>query len=68
MRVLLLGHGRMGQLVESLAPAYGGAIAGVIDEHSGDRAIADATGAKCYRPRFNHALSMTRRGSSNTGG
>jgi len=31
----------MGQLVESLAPAYGGAIAGVIDEHSGDRAIAD---------------------------
>ena len=41
MRVLLLGHGRMGQLVESLAPAYGGAIAGVIDEHSGDRAIAD---------------------------
>jgi len=41
MRVLLLGHGRMGQLVESLAPEYGGAIAGVIDEHSGDRAIAD---------------------------
>jgi 4-hydroxy-tetrahydrodipicolinate reductase len=31
----------MGQLVESLAPEYGGAIAGVIDEHSGDRAIAD---------------------------
>jgi len=41
MRILLLGHGRMGQLVESLAPEYGGAIAGVIDEHSGDRAIAD---------------------------
>ena len=31
----------MGQLVESLAPEYGGTIAGVIDEHSGDRAIAD---------------------------
>ena len=41
MRILLLGHGRMGRLVESLAPEYGGAIAGVIDEHSGDRAIAD---------------------------
>jgi 4-hydroxy-tetrahydrodipicolinate reductase len=31
----------MGRLVESLAPEYGGTIAGVIDEHSGDRAIAD---------------------------
>ncbi len=41
MRILLLGHGRMGQLVESLAPSYGGTIAGVIDEHSGERAIAD---------------------------
>jgi 4-hydroxy-tetrahydrodipicolinate reductase len=40
MRILLLGHGRMGRLVESLAPEYGGTIAGVIDEHSGDRAIA----------------------------
>lgn len=41
MRILLLGHGRMGQLVESLAPSYGATIAGVIDERSGDRAIAD---------------------------
>src|SRR5262245_12273622 len=41
MRILLLGHGRMGRLVESLAPEYGGTIAGVVDEHSGDRAIAD---------------------------
>ena len=41
MRILLLGHGRMGQLVESLAPAYGAMIAGVIDEHSGERAIAE---------------------------
>lgn len=40
MRILLLGHGRMGQLVESLASSYGATIAGVIDEHSGDRAIA----------------------------
>lgn len=41
MRVLLLGHGRMGQLVESLASSYDATIAGVIDEHSGDRAIAE---------------------------
>jgi 4-hydroxy-tetrahydrodipicolinate reductase len=41
MRILLLGHGRMGQLVESLAPSYGAVIAGIIDERSGERAIAD---------------------------
>ena len=43
MRILLLGHGRMGRLVESLAPEYGATIAGVIDEHSGPRAIADGS-------------------------
>ena len=42
MRILLLGHGRMGRLVESLAPEYGATIAAVIDEHSGERAIANA--------------------------
>ena len=41
MRILLLGHGRMGKLVESLAPEYGATIAGVIDGHSGDIADAD---------------------------
>jgi len=41
MRLLLLGHGRMGQLVESLAASYGATIAGVVDEQSGARAIAD---------------------------
>ena len=41
MRILLLGHGRMGRLVESLAQEYDATIAGVIDEHSGERAIAD---------------------------
>ena len=41
MRILLLGHGRMGQLVESLASSYGATIAGVIDERSGERAIAE---------------------------
>ena len=39
MRILLLGHGRMGTLVESLAPAYDATVAGVIDEHSAERAI-----------------------------
>jgi len=43
MRILLLGHGRMGRLVESLAPDYGATIAGMIDEQSGERAIADGT-------------------------
>ena len=41
MRILLLGHGRMGQLVESLAPSYGATVAGIIDDRSGERAIAD---------------------------
>src|SRR6187455_657954 len=41
MRILLLGHGRMGKLVESLAPEYGATIAGVIDEHAGEIAPAD---------------------------
>lgn len=41
MRILLLGHGRMGQLVESLAPSYGATIAGIVDDRSGERAIAD---------------------------
>lgn len=41
MRVLLLGHGRMGKLVESLAPEYGATIAGVIDEHGGQITDAD---------------------------
>jgi 4-hydroxy-tetrahydrodipicolinate reductase len=41
MRILLLGHGRMGTLVEALAPEYGASVAGVIDEHSGPRAVAD---------------------------
>ncbi len=42
MRILLLGHGRMGRLVESLAPEYGAAVVAVIDEHSGADAIARA--------------------------
>jgi 4-hydroxy-tetrahydrodipicolinate reductase len=30
MRLLVVGHGRMGQLVERLAPDYGGVVAGVV--------------------------------------
>ena len=41
MRVLLLGHGRMGKLVESLAPEYGATIAGVIDDRGGAMVDAD---------------------------
>jgi len=41
MRILLIGHGRMGQLVESLAASYDGTIVSVIDEQSGPRAIAE---------------------------
>jgi len=40
MRILLVGHGRMGRLVASLAPEYGHEIAGIVDpqspQHSGD--------------------------------
>jgi len=34
MRILLVGHGKMGRMVESLAAEYGGEIAGVIDPQS----------------------------------
>ena len=32
MKLLLLGHGRMGHLVEALAPEYGCEVAGVLDD------------------------------------
>jgi 4-hydroxy-tetrahydrodipicolinate reductase len=34
MRILLVGHGRMGRLVETLAPEYGCEVAGVVDPQS----------------------------------
>ena len=34
MRILLVGHGRMGRLVESLAPEFGCEVAGIIDSRS----------------------------------
>jgi 4-hydroxy-tetrahydrodipicolinate reductase len=39
MKILLVGHGRMGRMVESLAPEYGCEVAGIVDPlspaHSG---------------------------------
>jgi 4-hydroxy-tetrahydrodipicolinate reductase len=40
IRLLLIGHGRMGQLVERLSPAHGCEIAGIVTEESGPDAIA----------------------------
>ena len=34
MRILLVGHGKMGRMVEGLAPEYGGEVVGVIDPQS----------------------------------
>lgn len=34
MKILLVGHGKMGRMVESLAPEYGCEVAGVIDPFS----------------------------------
>ncbi len=41
-RILLLGHGRMGTLVERLAPEYGCEIAGIVTEETGVGGIAAA--------------------------
>ncbi len=34
LRILLIGHGRMGRLVETLAPGYGMQIAGLVDRRN----------------------------------
>ena len=39
MRVLLVGHGRMGRLVETLAPEYGATIAGIVTEEQTEDTI-----------------------------
>lgn len=41
MRILIVGHGRMGQLVESLAAEYGIDVAGIVDGPTGDRQVAE---------------------------
>ena len=40
MRVLLLGHGRMGHLVEQLAPGYGATIVRVLTTESAERVLS----------------------------
>ena len=40
-RLLVVGHGRMGALVESLAAEHGFEVAGIVRSDAGDRAIAD---------------------------
>jgi 4-hydroxy-tetrahydrodipicolinate reductase len=40
MRLLLIGHGRMGRLVEALAADYGFALAGIVTEDAGPDGIA----------------------------
>lgn len=40
LSVLVIGHGRMGRLVEQLASAHGCQVAGVLTSRSGPRAIA----------------------------
>ena len=42
MRLLLVGHGRMGQLVEALAPEYDASIAGVVTARDAERALREA--------------------------
>src|SRR4051794_38931172 len=34
MRILLVGYGKMGRMIESLAPEFGAEVAGVIDPHA----------------------------------
>jgi 4-hydroxy-tetrahydrodipicolinate reductase len=40
MRIVLIGHGRMGRLVESLAPSHGCEIAGILTSRAAPTAIA----------------------------
>jgi len=42
MRLLLVGHGRMGRLVEALAPEYDAIIAGVVTARDADVALREA--------------------------
>jgi len=44
MRLLLLGHGRMGTLVEALAPEYGCEVCGVLDDVSNEGGAGLAPG------------------------
>lgn len=41
MRILLVGYGRMGKLVEAHAPEFGGTIAGVVTRHEAEAALRE---------------------------
>ena len=41
MRVLLVGHGRMGRLVEALAPEYDAVVAGVVTSRDANRELVE---------------------------
>lgn len=43
MRILLVGYGRMGKLVEALAPEYGAQIAGVIIARDAERSLREGS-------------------------
>lgn len=42
-KLLIVGHGRMGRLIESLAPGYGAEIVGILDEHNNSGGAGLAT-------------------------
>jgi 4-hydroxy-tetrahydrodipicolinate reductase len=46
MRLLVVGHGRMGRLVEPLAPSYGFEVAGILEAGSNESG-AGATAERC---------------------
>ena len=54
VRLLLVGHGRMGKLVEALAPEYGVQIAGVITARDAERSLREGD----YGP-FDVAVDFT---------
>lgn len=41
MRLLLVGHGRIGKLVEALAPEYGAQVAGVVNGRDSERSLRE---------------------------
>jgi 4-hydroxy-tetrahydrodipicolinate reductase len=41
MRLLLIGHGRMGRLVEALAPEYGATVTGILTDRDAEQALRD---------------------------
>jgi 4-hydroxy-tetrahydrodipicolinate reductase len=44
MRIVLIGHGRMGRMVESLAPEYGCEVAGIVEIDNASRLKESAPG------------------------